>query len=232
MEKFFNRRRITKLVLLILLQCLLDIDIGTIQFIIRNCGIASITICLASFVFHYDLRTTVLKASECYDATDPELTIDGLFKPFFLRRQVMALLGISLVGPLLSRDDGSCSRVVHSSVTAEQKRVSCLYGNDNIKGQQYAGIVAKKEECGWKSEIKAIRDRIASNPKLNFQANSCFLNGYTLKDDYIGWHKDKGFVEKGDETVVTVTLGGQRRFVYRPNDDPGITTQSFTIGIC
>lgn len=93
-------------------------------------------------------------------------------------------------------------------------------GDDGISRHDYTGTSIPM--LSWDSidaNVKAIRSCITQCDELmmlskNSVPNSCLLNFYRNGADYVGYHSDKELQDK-TETVYTITLGKERKFVLQ-----------------
>jgi alkylated DNA repair dioxygenase AlkB len=103
--------------------------------------------------------------------------------------------------------------------TIMQPKLSCVYSDDNIKGQSYSGTTIPS--IPWTINIKKLRDYISEVSKTfnaGFIPNAALINGYVTSDHYVGFHQDKN-LKDGRNMVVTVSLGGSRTFKFREKLD-------------
>lgn len=92
---------------------------------------------------------------------------------------------------------------------AHQQRLTCGFGDPGVK-HKYSG--AEVILHPWTYEIWSIKQRIEGETGIKF--NSCLLNYYRNKNEYISFHADKE-VSEPDCTVVTISLGSSRKFLLQ-----------------
>ena len=86
---------------------------------------------------------------------------------------------------------------------------------------RYTGIDHMAQ--GWPRELKALRDRVASEGCQPF--NFVLLNRYRHGGEHMGWHRDD---EQGSEpSIASVSLGAKRRFRIRPG--PGHASKAIDL---
>lgn len=77
----------------------------------------------------------------------------------------------------------------------------------------FSGITLKQEVKPTES-LRILLDFVQNNYSNNL--NCCLLNYYKDGSDYISWHSDDEFIFDSKEPIVTVSVGGLRRFKIRP----------------
>lgn len=77
-----------------------------------------------------------------------------------------------------------------------------------------------QEPNAWTPELTALRDRLEATTGARY--NSVLLNLYRDGKDSISWHADDEPELGPNPTIASVSLGSERDFILRRNDDPGV----------
>ena len=93
-----------------------------------------------------------------------------------------------------------------------QPRTNCVFGDIDLLGSYVKYSTAEIELTEWHAEMRELCDDIATP---NFSPDMCLVNGYINLTDMVGAHRDKDLQDKYN-TVCTVSLGGTRRFIFKP----------------
>jgi alkylated DNA repair dioxygenase AlkB len=102
--------------------------------------------------------------------------------------------------------------------TFRSPRLAAWYGDPGAV-YQYSGLI--NEPLPWLPSLDGLRKRVESQFGLHF--NSVLLNCYRDGMDSMGWHQDDEPELGKHPTIVSISLGGIRRFVlqhYRQIDMP------------
>ena len=91
-----------------------------------------------------------------------------------------------------------------------QPRTNCVYSDDGINEMKYSTATIKT--IPWNNTVKSLRDSVSHD---EFHPDSALINGYLNREDKVGFHRDK-FLKDSNNTVCTVSIGGTRRFRFRP----------------
>ena len=111
-----------------------------------------------------------------------------------------------------------------------QPRRTYACGNSEITGHHYSGATVTMHP--WIPEVKEIGDLAVQ--LLNEEAktsnstaetttvaiNACLLNQYRTGSEYLGWHSDRETRGDHNHIVITVSLGGSRRFYFKKKVAP------------
>ncbi len=89
-----------------------------------------------------------------------------------------------------------------------QPRVNCVYANSGITRQKYSGT--EVPAIPWTDSMRYVRDYVAT---FGMNPNACLVNGYLTTDHYVDYHRDRE-LRDGNNTVMTVSLGGSRVFSF------------------
>ena len=79
----------------------------------------------------------------------------------------------------------------------------------------YSGM--KKNPQPWTPELLLIRSRVEETAECTF--NSCLLNLYHTGEEGMGWHSDDEKELDGTAPIVSLSLGGRRKFAFRHKQD-------------
>jgi alkylated DNA repair dioxygenase AlkB len=79
----------------------------------------------------------------------------------------------------------------------------------------YSGV--KKQPQEWTSELLLIRAKLEEIAQSEF--NSCLLNLYHDGSDGMGWHSDDEKELDPKSPIASLSLGAQRKFVFRHKED-------------
>lgn len=99
--------------------------------------------------------------------------------------------------------------------------------SDKISEHHYSGASIPQQQ--WPEQIREIRDRILR--EFEFPADSCLVNGYKDGSSYIGYHSDSELQDL-NQTVITVSLGGSRRFLLKKKSDGEVRELLLRNGDC
>lgn len=102
--------------------------------------------------------------------------------------------------------------------TLRSPRLAAWYG-DTGAFYRYSGLV--NEPLSWLASLAALRGRIEHRFGQPF--NSVLLNLYRDGADSMGWHRDREPELGENPTIVSISLGGIRRFVLQHSRQTGMT---------
>lgn len=88
----------------------------------------------------------------------------------------------------------------------------------------YSGI--KKDPQAWTPELLQIKSKAEALAQWKF--NSCLLNLYHCGDEGMGWHSDDEKELDPQAPIVSISLGGIRKFAFRHRQDK--TVHSLMLG--
>lgn len=94
-------------------------------------------------------------------------------------------------------------------------RTQLLFADSDIKEMKYSSVTIPSIK--WKEYIEEIKEMVielASRINLSFSPNSCLVNGYILKTDCVGAHRDR-IMKDSENIVCTVSVGGSRDFIFK-----------------
>ena len=94
-------------------------------------------------------------------------------------------------------------------------RLSCWIGDP---GASYRYSGARFEPRPWPEMLLPVRARLARELGVGF--NSVLANLYRDGRDALGWHSDDERELGRQPVIASLSLGAQRRFVFRRRDDP------------
>lgn len=92
-------------------------------------------------------------------------------------------------------------------------RCTAAFGDPDTTSYNYSQVSFPIHP--WRPDVKAVRDRIWYESHLYF--DSCLLNYYRSGKDCVGYHSDREALGERN-AVVTVSLGGTRRFYFQPKE--------------
>ena len=95
--------------------------------------------------------------------------------------------------------------------TARSPRLSAFFG-DKDAVYSYSGVVNKP--LPWLPSLLSLKDSVEE--LLKFPFNSVLLNLYRNGSDSMGWHQDNESGLGQSPVIVSISLGGIRRFLFRP----------------
>jgi alkylated DNA repair dioxygenase AlkB len=84
-------------------------------------------------------------------------------------------------------------------------------------GFTYTYSGALKMPQAWTPELLLIKERLETISQCEF--NSCLLNFYHDGDDGMGWHSDDEKELDPHASIVSLSLGAQRKFAFRHKKD-------------
>lgn len=91
-------------------------------------------------------------------------------------------------------------------------RLYALYGAKGIV-YYYSGI--ERKALQWNDILLEIKQVVEDKVQKKF--NACLLNRYQNGSESMGWHADnESILEKGG-TIVSISLGAERKFVFKHN---------------
>lgn len=99
-----------------------------------------------------------------------------------------------------------------------QPRFQLAVGDETVSNHRYSGTSIPIHP--WLPEVKEIADRIMA--ETGTKINSCLLNYYVDGSHYIGYHSDRETKKEFNNIVITVSLGGTRRFYFQRKSDKKI----------
>ena len=94
-----------------------------------------------------------------------------------------------------------------------QPRLTAWYGEPEAR-YRYSGLTL--DPLPWHAELTAIRIRLEK--LLGYAFNSVLANAYRDGKDSMGWHSDDEKELGESPLVASVSLGAERRFLIRRND--------------
>jgi alkylated DNA repair dioxygenase AlkB len=97
-------------------------------------------------------------------------------------------------------------------------RVTCAFSDAPGAGYAYTG--QRKTARAWPPELRVLRDMLAGEVARH-PLNFALVNYYADGRDYIGAHSDDEKEHVAASTIVSVSLGGARRFVITHKQDHG-----------
>ena len=103
-----------------------------------------------------------------------------------------------------------------------QPRTNASFSDKDIVAHNYNSVGGFKTE-DWPDSIRNLRDKISDT--LGCYQNSVLLNGYKDGTQYIGEHSDKN-LQDPYQTVVTVSTGASRRFVWKNRADTSVKVET------
>ncbi len=96
-------------------------------------------------------------------------------------------------------------------------RLAAWYGDPGAI-YRYSGLV--NQPLPWREELLALKGRLEERFAARF--NSVLLNLYRDGSDSMGWHADDEPELGAEPCIVSVSLGGTRRFRLRHRFDPAV----------
>ena len=84
------------------------------------------------------------------------------------------------------------------------------YGDSDFS-YSYSGTT--KQALPWTRELQALKDLVEERSGARF--NSCLLNLYHSGNEGMGWHSDDEKELAKDSPIASVSLGAERKFVFR-----------------
>lgn len=96
-----------------------------------------------------------------------------------------------------------------------QPRLQFACGDDSITQHGYSGTSITMNK--WLPEVKEIAKQAME--ATGAKVNSCLLNYYRDGSDYIGYHSDRETRKEYNNIVITISLGGSRRFYFQRKSD-------------
>lgn len=99
-------------------------------------------------------------------------------------------------------------------------RTQILYADEEINTMSYSNLeLASRPWCDLTQKLRNIVSKLINYTHIEeFEPNSCLVNGYIEKTDMVGAHRDKNLK---DNIVCTVSIGGTRRFIFKPYKKDG-----------
>ncbi len=95
--------------------------------------------------------------------------------------------------------------------TTRSPRLSAFFG-DKDAVYSYSGLVNKP--LPWLPSLLSLKDSVEE--LLKFPFNSVLLNLYRNGSDSMGWHQDNELELGQKPVIVSISLGGTRRFLFCP----------------
>ncbi|WP_026339918.1 alpha-ketoglutarate-dependent dioxygenase AlkB family protein [Amphritea japonica] len=140
--------------------------------------------------------------------------------PLFINQEEADRLFLTLVQQLNWRQDqikmfGKCVNI---------PRLQCFQGDPGIK-YHYSGLSLKS--APWHPLIKTIKQRIEVLSGHRF--NSVLINYYRNGQDSMGWHSDDEPELGKNPVIASLSLGQQRRFLFRHRFDKTISPQEYLL---
>ncbi len=104
-------------------------------------------------------------------------------------------------------------------------RTQILYANEEINTMKYSNLeLESRPWCDLTDKLKNIVSKLINYTHIEeFEPNSCLVNGYIEKTDMVGAHRDKNLK---DNIVCTVSIGGTRRFIFKPYKKDGVSIET------
>ncbi len=90
------------------------------------------------------------------------------------------------------------------------KRMTAWYGDESVT-YKYSGVV--KHPLNWFDELNELKTLAEDYSQCSF--NSCLLNLYSSGTEGMSWHSDDEKELGSDITICSVSLGADRRFLFR-----------------
>ena len=90
------------------------------------------------------------------------------------------------------------------------RRETAWYGDHNFT-YQYSGM--SRKALPWTKELADLKKMVEKQSGEEF--NSCLLNNYHSGEEGMGWHRDNEKELKPDGTIVSLSLGAERKFRFK-----------------
>lgn len=136
---------------------------------------------------------------------DIKLKKGGLCRVY--RKYLDQIEATTLFDELVETMTWSQSELIMYGKKLKTPRFQCWMGNDNVGADVYS-----KTRLEWTNKLLDLKSQIQQD--TNFEFNYLLLNYYKTGDHYIGYHSDNEVLSP-DDYIVSISLGGDRRFLVR-----------------
>lgn len=125
---------------------------------------------------------------------------------FFSDKESLMLYDYVVNGDIQWRSD----KIKMFGRTYEQPRKVAFYGDPGV---QYAYSKIAMQALPWGEYLKDINQKVADT--TGFNANTVLVNYYRTGKDHMSWHTDSESELGVNPTIVSLSVGAERRFILR-----------------